>query len=66
MRLLSAFLFQALIIMVLLGQMFIAQAEGDHDEAKRLLKSSDILSLEVILEKLRPRYPGKILEVELG
>ncbi len=65
MRLLSAFLFRTLIIMILLGQIFVAQAGGDHDEAKRLLESGDILSLEVILEKLRPLYPGKILEVEL-
>jgi len=65
MRLSSAFLLRPLIIMVLLGQIFTAQADGDHDETKRLLKSGNILSLEVILEKLRPRYPGKILEVEL-
>jgi uncharacterized membrane protein YkoI len=65
MRLSSAFLLRAMTIMVLLGQIFTAQAEGDHDETKRLLKSENILSLEVILEKLRPRYPGKILEVEL-
>ncbi|GMR20140.1 MAG: PepSY domain-containing protein [Gammaproteobacteria bacterium] len=64
MRLLSVFLLRILIIIVLPGQVLIAQAEGDHDEARRLLNSGDILSLEVILEKLRSRYPGKILEVE--
>lgn len=49
----------------LLGQGFAALADGDHDEARRLLKSGDIMSLELILEKLRPDHPGKILEIEL-
>jgi len=65
MRRLSASLLYTLIILALLGQMFTVQAEEDHDEAKRLFESGDILSLEVILEKLRPHYPGKILKVEL-
>ena len=50
---------------MLLGQIHLAQADDDHDEAKRLLQSGDILSLEAILERLQPTYPGKILEVEL-
>jgi uncharacterized membrane protein YkoI len=65
MKQLSLFLARALIVLVLLNHAIIARADWDHDEAKRLLESSDILSLEVILTKLRPRYPGKILDVEL-
>ena len=40
-------------------------ADDDHDEAKRLLESGDILALEVILKKAREIQPGKVLEVEL-
>lgn len=65
MKRLSAYLLRTLVIMVLFGPVFITQAEEDHDEARRLLKSGDILSLEIIMEKLQPRYPGKILKVEL-
>ena len=42
-----------------------AYADDDHEEAKRLLESGDILALEIILEKARDIQPGKILEVEL-
>lgn len=52
-------------MMVLLSHVLIAQADSDHDEARRLLESGDVLSLEVILDKLRPRYSGKIIEVEI-
>lgn len=40
-------------------------ADDDHDEAKRLLESGDILALEVILEKVHKLQTGKVLEVEL-
>lgn len=39
-------------------------AGNDHNEAKRLLDSGDILPLESILEKVRTIHQGKILEVE--
>ena len=39
-------------------------ADEDHDEAKRLVESGDILALEVILKKVRELQPGKVLEVE--
>lgn len=42
-----------------------AMADSDHNEALRLREAGDILPLETILEKLRPQYDGKILEVEL-
>ena len=41
-----------------------AAASDDHDRAKRLLDSGDILPLETILKKVRAIQPGKILEVE--
>lgn len=65
MRLILNYILRAIIMVVLLGQTLIVQADGDHDEARRLLESGDILSLEVILDKLQPRYPGRIIEVEI-
>jgi len=65
MRRLPALLFRTLVSVVLLSQVCSVRADGDHDEAKRLVESGDILPLQVILEKLQPHYPGKILKVEL-
>jgi len=56
---------RVLLTLVLLSHGLTAGAEGDHVEARRLLESGDILSLEVILDKLRPQYSGEIIEVEL-
>lgn len=62
---LTNFLLRSMILFVLGGQMSLSLADEDHDEARRLHESGEILSLEVILQRLRPRYPGKVLEVEL-
>lgn len=43
----------------------ISYAGDDHDEAKKLLESGDILPLENILKKVRALQPGKILDIEL-
>jgi uncharacterized membrane protein YkoI len=40
-------------------------ADDDHEQARRLLESGEILSLQEILEKVREIEPGKVLEVEL-
>lgn len=40
-------------------------ADSDHDKAKRLHESGEILSLETVLSKVKQRHPGKVLEVEL-
>jgi len=40
-------------------------ASDDHDQAKQLLDSGDILPLETILKKVRSIQPGKILDLEL-
>ena len=42
-----------------------ADADVDHDEAKRLVESGEILALEVVLKKAREIQAGKVLEVEL-
>lgn len=42
-----------------------AYADDDHEKAKRLLESGDILALETVLQNARAIQPGKILEVEL-
>ena len=40
-------------------------ADDDHEEAKRLVESGDILALEDVLKSARKIQPGKVLEVEL-
>ncbi len=42
-----------------------AMADSDHLEARRLLHSGEIMSLEMILERIRHKYPGRVIEVEL-
>ena len=49
-------------LMVLLS---IGFADGDHDTAKRLKDSGEIIPLEKILEAVRKEHPGRLLEVEL-
>ncbi|HED16653.1 MAG TPA: peptidase M4 [Gammaproteobacteria bacterium] len=65
MRRLATYLLRALFPVLLLSQGVAVLAGEDHDEARRLLKSGDIMSLEQILERLRPDYPGKVIEIEL-
>jgi len=43
----------------------LAIASDDHDLAKQLLDSGDILPLETILKKVRSIQAGKILDLEL-
>lgn len=50
---------------MILGSPPIVLADDDHIEARRLLDSGEILSLEVILENVRLTHPGKIFEIEL-
>jgi len=56
---------KSLLVSLLITFSSLAVASEDHNEAKRLLDSGDILPLETILKKVRKTYPGKILEVEL-
>ena len=58
-------MFKILIISLLITCSSIAFASDDHEDAKQLLDSGDILPLETILKKARSVQPGKILEVEL-
>lgn len=39
--------------------------EDDHDHAKRLVETGDILPLENLIEQARRLHPGRVLEVEL-
>ena len=59
------FIIQALLSLLLLAPHHLTQADDDYIEAKHLLKSGEILPLEIILENVRKSYPGKILDVEL-
>ncbi|WP_250655890.1 PepSY domain-containing protein [Alkalimarinus coralli] len=38
---------------------------GDHDNARELMESGDIVPLENILEQLQKRIAGRVIEVEL-
>jgi len=58
-------IFRIALIYSLMGICIPAFADNDHEEARRLLESGDILSLESVLQKARAIQPGKILEVEL-
>lgn len=40
-------------------------AESDHDRARRLRDTGDILPLETLIERARTERPGRILELEL-
>jgi uncharacterized membrane protein YkoI len=37
----------------------------DHDKVRDLVKSGNILSLETILDRLKAKSPGRVLEVDL-
>lgn len=37
----------------------------DHDKARKLVESGDILPLEIILEQLNKRAKGRVIDVEL-
>ncbi len=54
-----------LLSFMMLSPLQVAMADDDYIEAKRLLDSGEILSLEVILKNVRQILPGKVLEVEL-
>ena len=58
-------LYALLITFLVLAPVQMVLADDDYIEAKRLLKSGDILPLEPILKNVRQHFPGKILEVEL-
>jgi uncharacterized membrane protein YkoI len=45
--------------------LFGAIADDDHLDARRLKQAGQIMPLEAILETVRERYPGRVLEVEL-
>ncbi|MDH5229744.1 MAG: PepSY domain-containing protein [Gammaproteobacteria bacterium] len=56
-------LFKTLVIFLLLGYWGLANA--DHEEAFQLKMHGDVLGLEEILKKVRQKFDGRILEVEL-
>ncbi|MDL5034688.1 PepSY domain-containing protein [Pelomonas sp. APW6] len=37
----------------------------DHDRARAALQAGEILSLQQVLARVQPRYPGEVLAVEL-
>lgn len=61
----------ALLSAVLVGAVSLARADDhrdagrDHDRARAALQAGEILSLQQVLARLQPRYPGEVLAVEL-
>ena len=51
-----------LLICAVLGTTY---ADDDHEMARALVESGDILPLDVILEKAQAHHRGRVLEVEL-
>lgn len=53
------------IILIVLFSIGLSADDTDHDSARKLVQSGDILPLETILENLKKRVSGHILEVEM-
>jgi uncharacterized membrane protein YkoI len=58
-------LFTLIMVQLLPGGIAPAIADDDHLEARRLLESGEVMSLQSILDKYRTDYPGRVIEVEL-
>jgi len=43
----------------------IAASEDDHERARRLRESGEVLPLADVIDKIREQQPGKVLEVEM-
>lgn len=41
-------------------------SEDDHERARRLRDSGEVLPLAEVIDRVRERQPGKLLEVELN
>ncbi|WP_288105212.1 PepSY domain-containing protein [Sedimenticola sp.] len=54
-----------LLIIVALLLPLLVIAASDHERAKALLESGEILPLEQILNNIRDEYPGRLLEIKL-
>lgn len=56
-----------LVLMLGLGLAAVATnaAAGDHNRARQLRHKGEVLPLAQILERMPPRYAGRVLEVEL-
>ena len=52
-------------VMILTTSFSVTLWAGDHDNAKKLMESGDIVPLETILEQLQKRIAGRVIEVEL-
>ena len=62
---LSSLLTSYLIILIVFFSMSISADDYDHNRARKLVQSGNILPLETILENLKKRTSGRILEVEM-
>lgn len=53
-----------LLLFALLVVVAPAGADEDHEDAYRALQAGEVLSFDAVLEKLRDRFPGEVVEVE--
>ena len=61
----SYILFTLILLQLLPWGVAPAIADDDYLEARRLVESGDVMSLQSILDKYRTDYPGRVIEVEL-
>lgn len=56
----------ALALLALVALAGAAQAsDDDHDRARQAVQAGEVLKLSTVLERIAPRHPGQVLEVEL-
>lgn len=65
MRRLQTVLFLMLGLFVQLAVQTVVQADEDHDQARRLKESGQVLPLEQIIKAAQREHPGRVIEVEL-
>lgn len=61
----SRLLLIVLLIVLLVSPVGTWAQKVDHDRARQLVESGEILPLETVLERGRAIQPGRVLEVEL-
>lgn len=63
----TRFLSSGLLTVLLLSAIVpaIAQADEDHEQARRLKESGQILPLEQIIKAAQAEHPGRVIEVDL-
>lgn len=48
------------------GKLFLVQRGRDHDRARDAVSAGNVLPLQQILQQIRGRYPGRLLDADLA